>query len=299
MTDAIFIDATPAALQVFEIPAEHMPGLLDKLAKLSKKSEKLIGKPINLNVLRELQTPLTRTNVMGRQVPVLDADGNPCLAISYAVTIDAETPRINGWTFVATIDHSAATGNIIRNNPNAVCEIPTLYRTVKPVCDHCGKIRSRRDTFLLHCDATGEFKQIGRQCIRDFIGYDVTSVVAMAEIVSSATPSDSDGASDWSGGMRDRRYIFVKTYLTHVAAIVRTVGWISRKDAEFGRGVAPRRRMPTPTCSRRRRACRAMSGSRSPRRTSRWRTPRWHTVYRWPTVTASSTTSWVCCRKRR
>jgi len=239
MTDSIpaAVTETPA-LQVFEIPAEHMPGLLHKLATLSKKSERILGKSINLDVLHELHKPRSRINDFGRRVDVLDSDGNPCLDVYYAVTIDAETPKINGWTFVATIDHSTSAGNIIRNNPNAACEIPEMYRTVKPVCDHCDKIRSRRDTFLLRCDATGEFKQIGRQCIRDFIGYDVTSVVAMAEIVSSATPSASDGDSDWSGGMRDRRYIMVKTYLTHVAAVVRTVGWISRKDAEFGRGIA-------------------------------------------------------------
>ena len=226
-------------LQVFEIPAENMPGLLFKLEGLSKKSKKLLGKPINLNVLRENRKPDLKVNrLTGKQEQTKDADGNLCWNLFYDVTIDAETPKIHGWSFIATIDHSATAGNIVRVSPNAKCEVPTQYRTAQPDCDHCHKLRQRRDTFLLRSDATGEFKQIGRQCIRDFIGYDVTKVVAMAEIVASAIPSDSDGDGDWSGGMRDRRYIMVKTYLAHVSACIRVAGWVSRKDAEFGRGLA-------------------------------------------------------------
>jgi hypothetical protein len=228
---------TETDLQVYEIPAENMPGLLHKLEGLSKKSKKILGKPIDLTVLRETRKPhLVINRLTGKQVQATDADGNLCWNIFYDVTIDAETPKIHGWSFIATIDHSTETSNIIRVSPNAKCEVPTKYRTVGPNCDHCKFDRRRRDTFLLRSDATGEFKQIGRQCIRDFIGYDVTQVVAMAEIVSHALPSDSDGDGDWSGGMGDRRYIMVKTYMAHVAAIIRTHGWISKKDAEFGRG---------------------------------------------------------------
>lgn len=232
-------------LQVFHIPAENMPGLFTKIEKLSKKSVKLIGKPIALDVLREVRKPHMVQSQPGNPGPrdaqgyvqKLDDDGNLCWDVWYDVTIDAETPKINGWTFVATIDHSAVSGNIIRSAPNANCDIPEMYRSVKPICDHCGKIRSRRDTFLLRCDATGEFKQIGRQCIRDFIGYDVTQAVALAELSGSSLPSSSD--RDYDGGMMmDRRYIFVRTYLAHVAAMIRKIGWISRKDAQI-REIAP------------------------------------------------------------
>ena len=97
-------------------------------------------------------------------------------------------------------------------------------------------MRSRRDTYLLRCDATGQIMQIGRQCIREFIGYDPAQIVGMAEVYASAIPGESDGAEDWSGGMLDRRYIFVATYLAHVSRMVRAHGWVSRKDCEFQEG---------------------------------------------------------------
>jgi hypothetical protein len=68
--------------------------------------------------------------------------------------------------------------------------------------------------------------------VKDFIGYDVASFVAQAELYASACPSDSDGDGDWFGGMQDRRYIRPSTFLAHVSAMIRTYGWVSRKDAE-------------------------------------------------------------------
>jgi hypothetical protein len=222
----------PSALQVYEIPAENMPGLMHKLGQLSKKSQRIMGKPITLNVIDEVKTPYMITNAVTHQsIQAIDNDGNLCWDITYKVTIDAENPKINGWTFVATIDHSATAGNVIRVAPNANCEVPAKYRTIGPVCEHCSKIRSRRDTFLLRSDATGEFKQIGRQCIRDFIGYDVEQMVGMAEIVVNAVPSDSDADGDWAGGVANRHYIRVSTYLAHVSALIRAQGWIGRKLA--------------------------------------------------------------------
>ncbi len=223
----LFYDKVPL-MSTYEIPAANLPGLMFKVGKLSKKSQKLLGKPIDLHMIGEARKFRTKN---GKRV--FNHEGKPIFDVFYTVSIDAEVPRIAGWTFVATIDHSADAGNLIRIVPNTVESVPEKYRTVKPVCDHCNKIRSRRDTFLLRCDATDEFKQIGRQCVRDFIGYDVENVVAMAELVSHSVPGDSDGDDEgWHGGMGDRRYINVTTFLAHVSACMRAYGWTSRKEVE-------------------------------------------------------------------
>ncbi len=222
---------TTEALTVYQIPASNMPGLMVRLDKLSRKSMKLLGKPVALNTIEEVRKPRMRKD--NPRKPALDIDGNQLFDVFFNVTIQAETPKIAGWTFVATIDHSMEAGNIVRVNPNSGFEPDAKWRTVERRCDHCGKIRARRDTFLLRSDTTGEIKQIGRQCIRDFIGYDVAQVVAMAEIVGSAMPSDSDADMDWAGGIRDRRYIFVHTYMAHVAAMIRTNGWTSGKQSQI------------------------------------------------------------------
>lgn len=218
----------PMSATVYRIPAENMPGLMFKLAKLAKKSQRLLGKPIELQVGRTIEEP-----VMVHGKPVLDAEGAPYVDIFHEVTIEAEPPTIAGWTFIATLDHSAKAGNIIRIVPNTVTSISEKYRTVGPLCDHCGKIRTRRDTYLLRCDATGEVKQIGRTCVKDFIPgvNDPEGLVEMAQLLGSAAPSGGDSDMDWSGGMKDRCYILVTTYLAHVSALIHADGWVPQSQA--------------------------------------------------------------------
>lgn len=219
---------------IYTIPDRNMPGLMHKLAGLSRKSKKLIGKDINFKILREVRTPRTRPYFDGRMLPVRDHEGNQVFDLFYEVTIQCDVPKINGWSFVATIDHSSDSGNIVRVSPNADFTAPEIYRTIRPKCDHCQKIRGRNDTFLLRCDATGDVKQIGSKCLRDFIGHDIKSVLAMAQIIYQSIPSDHDGEEDWTGGIgKNQKYIYVRTFVAHTSAVIRHDGWMPKKQAEI------------------------------------------------------------------
>ena len=63
------------------------------------------------------------------------------------VTVEGERPAVDGWNFIATIDHTEAsadeagnvTGNLIKSVPGAG-EIPVSYRSARPICDHCKSI---------------------------------------------------------------------------------------------------------------------------------------------------------------
>lgn len=213
--------------QVFEIAEHALPDFLARIAKLSKKSIKLLGKPIKPvlhgTIIREI-------TINGRR---FDSEGNRYVCTYHQVSVTGETPKINGWTFMGTIDHKGK-GNLLRSVPGAG-ELPIKYRTAEPICDHCGVMRRRNETFILRCDGDGSYKQIGRQCIRDFIGYDVDAFVESAKWLSGLEPSDSDGEGGYGGKSRD---ISLLGYLAHVHAIIRTVGWMSKKDAEI-RGERP------------------------------------------------------------
>lgn len=219
---------------IYTIPACNMPNLTAKLDALSRKSQKLIGKDIKLTVLEEVRTPRTR-DFGGRLVAVKDAEGNQVFNLSYKVTIDAEVPKINGWSFMATIDHSPESGNIVRVSPNVDFDVPKIYHTIGPKCDHCQINRERHDTFLLRSDATGAVKQIGRSCLRDFLGHDIKTMLAMAELVYHATPRDNEDDEDWGGIIgKHARYIYVPTFVAHASAIIRHAGYVRKADGDFG-----------------------------------------------------------------
>jgi hypothetical protein len=75
--------------------------------------------------------------------------------------------------------------------------------------------------------------QIGRQCIRDFIGYDVTTITESAKWLSGLEPSESDGEEGYGGFSGKTRDIQLATYLAHVHACIRKCGFVSSKDSEI------------------------------------------------------------------
>lgn len=202
---------------IFRIPAENREKFEKQISKLSRRSEKLIGLTIN---------PI----FFGRD-RVENEDGSH--RIVFEVLLTAETPRLNGWTFVARLDHANETGTIIRSVPNVGAEVPERYRHSEPNCDHCGVRRQRRDTFLLRCDEgdeKGVFRQVGSSCLADFFGHDPYKIARLAEILGYAHEVGRS-SEVWSGGIADLRYIDIEDYLGHCAMAVRLFGWVSATQA--------------------------------------------------------------------
>lgn len=90
------------------------------------------------------------------------------------------TAQVNNWEFIATIQHSKPF-NIIRSFRPEV-EIPEEYYTADTRCDHCNTKRNRKDTYLIHNIATGEFKQVGKTCLKEFTNG--LSAEAVAEYIA-------------------------------------------------------------------------------------------------------------------
>lgn len=86
----------------------------------------------------------------------------------------------NGWEFVAVIDHHDA-GNVIRAYKTDI-EVPEKYRTCGPTCEHCNKIRSRKDTYLIYNAEQNQFKQVGKSCLKEYTnGLDAEQVAFMMQ----------------------------------------------------------------------------------------------------------------------
>lgn len=100
--------------------------------------------------------------------------------------------QVNDWEFVAIIEHSNPT-NVIRTFRTEY-EVPEGYYTAAPVCEHCNSKRKRKDTYLIRNTETGEFKQVGKSCLKDFTnGLDAAAVAQYIswfdELIKGETPS--------------------------------------------------------------------------------------------------------------
>ena len=204
---------------VFRIPEANMARLNRDMEKISRKSVKFGGPELPLFIFASEYVD----------------DGKGHKKLVYLVSLDIGLVGIEGWSFVARLDHSPETGNIVRALPNTGVEIPERFRNCAPDCEHCSYVRNRRDTFVLHNDETNEFKQVGSSCITDFLGHDAKELGRLAEIVANAANTARACEID-DEGLVNRRYVNLPNYLVHCAASVRQNGWISAavaRDSQY------------------------------------------------------------------
>lgn len=119
----------------------------------------------------------------------LDEEGREYRLAHIELDIEGTVEAESGWEFVAAIDHTPE-GNIIRQWDLSL-EIPTKYRTVGPVCEHCGSNRHRVQTCLLYRRETDEWKQVGTSCVQEFTGgLSGEHVAALASFLATAASNE-------------------------------------------------------------------------------------------------------------
>jgi hypothetical protein len=111
--------------------------------------------------------------------------------------------------------------------------IDTEYRHASNVCDHCHTIRPRTETFIIqHEDGTQ--KQIGRNCLSDFLGViDTQQLLESFEMLRQVESELSEMGEEREGGLGGAHALLnLHRYLSIVATIMRTTGWTSRKTEQ-------------------------------------------------------------------
>ena len=185
-----------------------------QLAKINKKALRIGVKPLELKVIRE-----------GSYKYTSEKQKREIIVKTYDVKVEGTTPIIDGYEFIASIEHSDA-GNIINISPAAsVKELPAEYRTSNTDCDYCHTKRDRLNTFVLRETATGKFKKVGRSCLKNFLpGKNPASILGYAEILSKLLGSlvggeSAEPDSDFGGGGGGySKYYDADTYMRYVCA---------------------------------------------------------------------------------
>lgn len=85
--------------------------------------------------------------------------------------------KIGGYEFVAALEWiDEAKENLIKKISNDVY-VPEIYKTRRE-CDHCKTKRLRKATIILKNIQTEEYIQVGKSCVKDYIGYDLGNYAA-------------------------------------------------------------------------------------------------------------------------
>lgn len=150
--------------------------------------------------------------------------GLPVTVHGFDVTITGEPPRYQGWRFVAAVD-AVEGGTILRYPPGSTTHVANDQIRAGG-CDHCHTTRDRRSTILVAHDDTGQVLQVGRSCLKDFLGHNTLPVFLTTDEVANTLGGNLAGiAAAWD----------VHSVLTYAVAAVEAFGWTPASASEYGR----------------------------------------------------------------
>lgn len=196
----------------FKIPTEQAGKFQQKLDKLNRVAAKLGVEPITYKVLRKEMLP--------------EKEGGKETGLFIETTIyevTGKAPVLGGWTFAATVQHSHQLP-IVRKAGEF--EIPQRYYTVDAtLCEQCGVRRDRVDTYIVKNVDNEEFKIVGSNCLKDFLGH--VSPQAIARWMEYLT--DLEGHLGGGFGEVERKVIPMNAFAAYVAREIRTNKFVSRK----------------------------------------------------------------------
>lgn len=222
-----------------------------EVERLNRKASRLGMEPLSVTIGESRQARVIRrreqvgsqfnpkTMEQTRRIPI--GEGIPSgwtdtgrTVTEMRVTLNGEVPKLNGWHFVAVVDHLGEDGNIIRELPGET--MPTQYREEGPVCEHCNTKRDRKQTFILRHD-NGSYKRCGRTCLKDFLGVDNAEAMARrAEMVGQLAVilGESELRDEGERGAGGSPYIDLRSFMPYVAAVLRKESWVPRSAVKSG-----------------------------------------------------------------
>lgn len=187
----------------FNIPAENIAALTAHIEKLNKRAARMGMDPIVYTIGE------TFTHSVGA--------GYGREEVFKKVTVEGEAPIIKGWTLVAAVEY-LENGTEVVKGLDLEFKCPAEYRGVKPFCEHCNTAKVKRYTMILKNVETGEYKMVGKTCMKDFLGDDIEMVVRrhswLVELIHELGDEDSDFYKFGGGGERH----FTVEYVMGIAA---------------------------------------------------------------------------------
>lgn len=190
-----------------------------QLEKLVKKAHKYGNPEINFSFGPEYITE--RCDAQGRKFKVAVRD----------LTIVDGKVKYGNHEFVAKIDLHTASVPLVDAVPGSF--VPEKFRTTDAHCDHCNKIRSRNEVFVVRDLDTDTYLQIGRSCLKDYMGIDPAAASWKFSWIKESRELSEEfgfGGFSWSETIHG--------ILTATSAAIRLYGWLPKSHPDVQNNLA-------------------------------------------------------------
>jgi len=189
---------------------------------------------INADRLKDLEKRVKRLNNKGGNIALTVVNANRIEKLPGGgarevtdVTLEGLAPVVSGWTFLAALERLEESGeNVVTTAPGVDC--PEVYRNAEPNCDHCGTNRRRIYTFILRSES-GEYIQVGKTCLQDFLR-DTDPGVATG-IFGLLSDLEAWGNPSGAGRVAGTDAVLL---LSTTNAHIKQYGWVPRSRAHEG-----------------------------------------------------------------
>lgn len=192
---------------------ENMDYLKNEVEKLNKKAKKLNCKPI---IIENEVTFFTENKDTKEIYKMISFD------------IEYDLINIENYKILAQLNHTYDENivNLIDRN----FQVDEKYYTIKGYCNHCNINHARKITYLIQ-DENGKIKQIGKSCLKDYIGYDISGILNMIECINNIEENISDYEKS-NIGDRYAKYINTIDFLNIEKMVIEKFGYISNSKAQ-------------------------------------------------------------------
>lgn len=142
----------------FTINVLNKERILEKLEKFNKVAKRLNKK--------EIEYTFTNNRIEKDNI-------NEIIEIEDLTVTVYEELKINDYEIIASINHTYLDKNFVKAYKELNKEYISELESVNSYCEHCNSNRKRNMTYIVENIKTGERKQIGKTCLKDYIGHDV------------------------------------------------------------------------------------------------------------------------------
>lgn len=203
----------------FEIQPKYLPDVKKKINFLQRKADKLGVKPLELEISQPYVKHIQdNTKIVQQEIPIEFVK----------VHLRGEMPQLSDWQFVASLEHTD-TGNIIHSVPGE--QVPDTFRNTQPYCEHCNTNRRRNSTCVVKNIKTNEYRQVGKDCLKDFTGHPNAYVYVhfISQILLEIEKLEKEEHFPVD---RTPRLLEVQELLEISASVILTSGFVSSQSGE-------------------------------------------------------------------
>lgn len=223
--------------KTYMIPEENIENLKKKFNAAARKIRK-----IN-TALEPTMAEDNHTIVLVRKIVLRPCD---CRSEATVKEVPYEARRVelkipdeavfaeNNWAFGGSVEPSGVDGknfvDVNLSGKDLGFVVPSKYFTSNPCsCDYCKTNRKRNKTYLVVNHETGEWKQLGKECLKLFVtGIDVDAIATFESFIKEA----EDAANPGDEFFYNRRFRFIKVAdaLALACAVYRERSYLATRD---------------------------------------------------------------------